>query len=243
MAKAAIQRGVGVALWRQISDSIRRELGSGLADKTGRLPAEQQLAARFGVNRHTVRAAIAALVHEGVLQAEQGRGTYVRRRARLVYPIGARTRFGAGLEGQARERQVELLDSAVESAAHAAEALGLPENASLIRLETLGSADGFPVSRAASWFAAARYPDIADAVGRFGSVTAALAEAGTNDYLRAWTAIEARHADAGDVRDLKLSAGAIVLVTRALNVDVEGIAIQYSETRFPADRIELMAKA
>ena len=35
------------------------------------------LAERYGVNRHTVRSAISALVQEGVLRAEQGRGTFV----------------------------------------------------------------------------------------------------------------------------------------------------------------------
>ena len=43
----------------------------------------------FGVNRHTVREAIASLVHEGVLRSEQGRGTFVEQRRRFAYPIGA----------------------------------------------------------------------------------------------------------------------------------------------------------
>src|SRR5690606_21558311 len=100
----------------QIADRIRQDIASGLADQSGRLPPEGQLAERFGVNRHTVRAAIAALAHEGVLHSEQGRGTYVRRRKRLVYPIGERTRFSAGLGEQARETRSEMIRSAREPA-------------------------------------------------------------------------------------------------------------------------------
>ena len=36
-----------------------------------------------------------------------------------------------------------------------------------------------------------------------------------------------------------LSAGAIVLVAVAVNVDAGGRPIQYAETRFAADRVEL----
>lgn len=241
MQKAAVQRGVGVALWRQIADGIRRDLAAGLADASGRLPAEMELAARFGVNRHTVRAAIAALVHEGALQSEQGRGTYVRRQKRLIYPIGTRTRFSAGLEGQARQRQSELVGHAVEPAtAEIANALGLEQGDSVVRIESLGKADGVPVSRATSWFDAARFPTLAEAYARSGSVTAALRECGVEDYLRASTGVDARHADAADGRELKLSPGAIVIITRAINVDRAGRPLQYSVTRFPADRVELV---
>jgi GntR family phosphonate transport system transcriptional regulator len=72
-----------------------------------------------------------------------------------------------------------------------------------------------------------------------GSVTAAFKAAGIDDYLRKSTIIAARHADAEDLRHLRLSPGAIVLVATAINVDTEGHAIQYSKTRFAADRMEI----
>ncbi len=235
-----LHRGLGVALWRQIADDIRRGVNEGLADPSGRLPAEAELAARFGVNRHTVRSAIAALTHEGVLRSEQGRGTYVQRTKRLNYPIRARTRFRAGLEGQARDRSTELLSEGRERAgASVAAALTLEAGYDVIRLETLGLADAVPVLRATSWFDAARFPQIAEAYTRSGSVTQAFRDYGIDDYVRAWTRIEARHADQADTRDLKLSPGAIVLATTAVNVDQDGSPIQYSITRFAADRVEL----
>jgi GntR family transcriptional regulator, phosphonate transport system regulatory protein len=125
-----MDRRSGVALWRQIADEIRRRIGQGGLARDDRLPPEIELAGIFGVNRHTVRSAIAALVQEGVLRAEQGRGTFVERRRRLSYPIGVRTRFSAGLEGQARERRGRLIASAREPAdARVASALGLAADA------------------------------------------------------------------------------------------------------------------
>lgn len=241
MQRAGLQRGVGVALWRQIADGIRSGLATGLVDDSGRLPPESELAERFGVNRHTVRAAISALAHEGVLHSVQGSGTFVRRRKRLVFPISARTRFSSGLAGQVRDRQTELLDHARETAsAQVAEALGLTIGDDVLRLETIGMADGMPVSRATSWFSAERFPTIAEIYRETKSITAALALLGVSDYLRASTGVEARHADEADTNELQLSPGAIVIVTRALNVDPDGVPIQFSFTRFPADRVELM---
>ena len=132
----AMERRTGIALWRQIADQIRLAIGSGGFDPQGRLPSELELAARFGVNRHTVRGAISALVQEGVLRAEQGRGTFIEERKRFAYPIGPRTRFSEGLEGQARDRRGVLLASRCEpSDRRTAEALDLKSGSDVIRLE------------------------------------------------------------------------------------------------------------
>lgn len=244
MHRSGLQRGVGVALWRQIADGIRHGIATGLADENGRLPPEARLAERFGVNRHTVRAAISALAHEGVLQSQQGRGTYVRRQKRLVYPIGERTRFSAGLHDQARETRSEMLSASGEQAREPmASALGLKPGDRLIRIESLGQADGVPVSRSTSWFDADRFSAIADVYAKTGSITAALAGCGVPDYRRASTSIEARHADEADTRELQLAPGAIVIVTRALNCDLSGRPIQFSVTRFAADRVELSVES
>ncbi|HEY4193290.1 MAG TPA: phosphonate metabolism transcriptional regulator PhnF [Mesorhizobium sp.] len=242
--KTRLQRGVGVALWRQIADGIREGIGRGLADEAGRLLPEAQLAERFGVNRHTVRAAIAALAHEGVLQSRQGSGTFVRRQKRLIYPIGERTRFSAGIGGQARETRSELLGSDQEPAQEpVAAALGVNAGHPLLRIDSLGKADGVPVSRSTAWFDAQRFPLLRDAYAESGSMTEALAKCGVGDYRRASTGVEACHADEADRLELKLSPGAIVIVTRALNVDLAGVPFQYSVTRFPADRVELVVES
>jgi GntR family phosphonate transport system transcriptional regulator len=239
-----MERRSGVALWRQIADRIRQGIAVGTLGEDDRLPPELVLSERFGVNRHTVRAAISALVQEGVLRAEQGRGTFIERRQRLTYPISARTRFSAGLEGQARDRRGTLLAHATEPAeARVAEALDLAEGAPVIRLETLSEADGRPVSRAASWFDAKRFAGFEAAFADTGSITLAFKRFGVEDYFRKSTLVSARHADAADLTDLKLSPGAIVLVAVAINVDTDGRPIQFAETRFAADRVELTVQS
>lgn len=236
----AVTRKSGVALWRQIADQIRQAISAGTLGADGKLPPEMILSERFGVNRHTLRSAIAALVQEGVLRAEQGRGTFVESRQKLSYPISARTRFSTGLREQTRERRSTLLADAIEPAlSRVAEALGLAPDAPVLRLETLSEADGRPVSRATSWFDAERFPGFARVYAETASITLAFQHFGIEDYFRKTTLVSARHADAADLTDLKLSAGAIVLVARAINVDTAGVSVQYAETRFVADRVEL----
>lgn len=244
MESTTMERRSGVALWRQIADSIRQGIAAGTLGEDGRLPPELALAERFKVNRHTVRSAIAALVQEGVLRAEQGRGTFIEKRRRLSYPISARTRFSTGLMGQARDRRGALLAHAMEAAdARIGEALGLPENAPVLRLEILSEADGRPVSRATSWIDSVRFPGFEKVFARTGSITAAFKAFGIDDYFRKSTLVSARHADASDLADLELSPGAIVLVAIAVNVDPEDRPIQFAETRFAADRVELTVQS
>lgn len=233
-----MERRHGIALWRQIADQIRFAIGTGeFAEK---LPPELALADRFGVNRHTVRGAISALVQEGVLRAEQGRGTFVENRKRFAYPIGVRTRFSEGLKDQARDRRGSLLGHSTEPAeARIAAALGLEAGTPVLRLETLSQADGRPVSRATSFFDAARFGGLEKVYADSGSITAAFREFGVADYFRRSTRVSARHATAADLADLRLSPGAIVLVTTYVNVDAEEVPVQYSETRFAADLVEL----
>jgi GntR family transcriptional regulator, phosphonate transport system regulatory protein len=235
-----LERRSGVALWRQIADQIRLLAAGAETGGDGRLPPEAVLAARFGVNRHTVRSAIGHLVKEGVLRSEQGRGTFAVRTKRLTYPIATRTRFSAGLEGQAKERMARLLSHAREEAdLRVAKALKIAAGAPVVRLETVSEADGRPVSRATSWFDAARFDGIADRFARSGSVTAALKAFGVEDYVRRSTAISARHAGHEELEVLRLSPGAIVLVAEAVNDDLFGRPIHYSLTSFAADRVEL----
>ena len=240
----SIERRSGVSLWRQIADQILHSIALGDFAENAALPPEVALAERYGVNRHTVRSAISALVQDGVLRAEQGRGTFVLSRKRLSYPIGARTRFSEGLQGQSSERHIVLLTSAVEPASQrVAEGLGLARGTEVIRLETRGEADGRPVSRAAGWYEAKRFAGIDAAMAETGSVTASLRRLGVDDYLRQSTVLSARHADATDLADLDLQPGAIVLVAVAVNVTPDGKPIQFAETRFPAERVELKLSA
>lgn len=231
----------GVALWRQIADAIRLDIVGGKLANGDRLPTEALLAERFSANRHTVRRALAVLAEEGVVMAEQGRGTFVRSIRRLSYPIGKRTRFREGLKGQAATLTSTSISDRIENAtAQVAEALGLKPGAKVVRTEGMSIADGVPISRSTTWLSYRRFPDFASRINALQSTTLVFRSYDIEDYSRASTRISARHADVEETRSLNLAPGAIVLVSEAVDIDPGGTPLSYALTRFPAERMELV---
>lgn len=241
LSRTEIAPAGGVALWRQIADAIRLDIVGGKLESGDKLDGELTLAERFGVNRHTVRRALAVLEEEGVVRAEHGRGTFVAEARRLSYRVGRRTRFNEGLAGQTRERSRALLSSHIERAsARIAEALAIKPGVRVIRLETVSFADGRPLSRATGWFPEQRFPEFPAAFVETRSVTDALKRYGIEDYSRGSTRISARHATTDEAQALNLAPGSVVLVSDAVDLDADGVPIHAMLTRFPADRMELV---
>ena len=238
--RSGIERRTGIALWRQIADAIRAGISSGLGDDSGKLPPETELAEQFGVNRHTVRSAISALVSEGILRAEQGRGTFIIEPQRLTYAISKRTRFSTGLAERGTVGTTRLLSyERLEANSEVARALDIAVGAPVFRVRTVGIGDDVPLSRSTSWFDSVRFPDFVAHYQRHKSVTKSFAASGVEDYVRKSTLIEAYHATLDDIEIMRLSPGAIVIVTHNINTDLQGRPIEYSKTRFSADRVNL----
>jgi GntR family transcriptional regulator len=63
--------------YAQIADVLRQRIARGRWPRETQLPTNEELAAEFGVSRVTVRQAIDLLSRSGMLEARQGRGTFV----------------------------------------------------------------------------------------------------------------------------------------------------------------------
>ncbi|WP_208948270.1 phosphonate metabolism transcriptional regulator PhnF [Segnochrobactrum spirostomi] len=235
-----VARGLGVAVWRQIADRLRDEIVAGTWAPATRLPTESELAMRFGVNRHTVRRAIAVLATESLVRADQGRGTFVAERP-LPYPIAERTRFAANAAAAARVGRAEILGHTHETAApRLAERLALPLDAPLHRIEMMNTLDDLPFSVATIWVSAERFPEFPNCCAATGSVTAAFARLGVTDYFRRETRITAVMPDKDDAERLGVDTTRPLIITESVDVDPEGRPISTLRTRFLADRIELI---
>jgi DNA-binding GntR family transcriptional regulator len=73
-----IDRTLYEPAYAQLVRILRRQIAAGVFRPADRLPSEAQLCERYGVSPMTVRRAINILVDQGVVVAEQGRGTFVR---------------------------------------------------------------------------------------------------------------------------------------------------------------------
>src|SRR5262245_37985593 len=238
----SIARGHGVTLWRQIAESLSADLRTGQLKAGAQLPTELELAERFAVNRHTVRRALAMLADQGILRIEQGRGTFVNATT-IDYVLGRRTRFSANLHAQGRGPGHRLLSAEAATASGSVAAdLRLREGAPVMRIETLGVADGVPMSYGISEFPLPRFAGIDDAYRRLGSVTEALRELGVTDYTRKITRLLARMPSEREAHYLDQSVGRPVLQSEAVNVDARGRPTHHSLAVFAGDRVQMIVR-
>ena len=237
-----LETGKGLTRWRQIADKLGHEV-SAARFASGRLPTESELAERFGVNRHTIRRAIAALAEQGLVHAVQGRGTFVADH-HIDYLLGRRTRFSTNLHREGRDPGYRLI-SVMRGPADevTAQDLALAAGAAVLQLETVGEADGVPLSCSVHRFPAERFAGLPAAFVETGSISAALAACGVADYTRRLTRLLARPPSEYEARHLNQPTSRPVLQADSVNVDLAGVPIQRSLTVFAGDRVQMVVAA
>jgi GntR family transcriptional regulator, phosphonate transport system regulatory protein len=240
---AGLARGQGIALWRQIAGTIEQEIASGSPAPGDRLPTEQALSLRFGVNRHTIRRAMEELQSRGLVRIEQGRGSFVAEDV-LDYPVGPRTRFSEVIRRQSREPQGRILRiEEMPAETVVAEALRLRRGRPVVMAERLGLVDGRPVVIGAHYFSAARFPRIAALLDANPSITEALAASGVPDYRRLVTRITSRMPTPEEAALLQQSRNRPLLVTEAVNVDPAGLPVEVGFGRYAAGRMQIVVES
>ena len=76
------------ALVGQLIELLTANIADGSWGVGDRIPTENELAAEYGVSRVTLRQAVQALVHVGLLETIQGNGTFVRARTEIEAVVG-----------------------------------------------------------------------------------------------------------------------------------------------------------
>ena len=227
-------------LWTSITDTLLGEISSGQRGPGDKLPSEADLSARFGVNRHTVRRALADLAARGLVHSRRGAGVFVQEGRPVDYPIGRRTRLSRNLAAAGREAGRRMLTAETRRAnAAEAEALDLPPRAPVHVVEGISLADGMPVAMFRSILSAERFPDMLATLQEEMSITEALRRHGVEDYTRAETRLTAKRATATMALHLRLREGDPILRTISINVDPDGRPLEYGHTWFVGDRITL----
>lgn len=231
------------AIWKEIAATLLAEIGQGRYRPGEKLPTEAALSARFGVNRHTLRHALASLAQAGTLHTRRGAGVFVAARP-TDYPIGRRVRFHQNVEASGRtpSRRITRAETVPGTAAEV-EMLGLAPAAMVHVVEGVSLADGQPLAMFRSVFPAARLPGFLALVQAAGSITEALRAVGITDYTRATTRITAKLAPPMLALTLQVREGAPVLRTQGLNLDGAGLPLEFGTTWFAGDRVTLTVAA
>lgn len=226
-------------IWQAIADALRNDMAEGRYAPGDKLPTEAALADRFGVNRHTVRHGISALVDQGLVRTRRGAGAFVAATP-TDYPIGKRVRFHENLIAAGRRPAKRVLQIEERAATDGeARALNLTAGDPVCAYHGLSLSDDQPVAVVESIFPTARLPGIAEALTEHTSITQALRSVGIADYTRASTRLTAVRASATQALHLHLTEGDPLLKSTSVNVDEAGNPVEYGRTWFAGDRVTL----
>lgn len=230
------------SFWRRIATQISEAISRGTYPPGQRLPSEHELAEKFGVNRHTIRKSLASLSSQGLLRVTQGSGTYVEDFA-VEMILGKRTRHRqslgqAGLRGGLQVLQVDT----VKANASQAKALAVPLRSKLLHLSVMGEAEGQVVHVSQRFFPLPRFEGLQAVVQATGSITAAFAACGLTDYTRLESRITAQMPQAEVAVQLRQAVTRPVLEVISLNIDSEGVPIEWATTWFAGDRVNLTVR-
>jgi GntR family phosphonate transport system transcriptional regulator len=221
--------------YRELAAILAREVRS-LYRPGDLLPGETQLAARFAVNRHTIRRAVDELVALGMLSRHQGRGTQVVDQ-RLDYAVQAGSRVSRNLAELGLKSAAECLDQQPLAAPdEIAACFGVLADGPLLCVTTLRSVQDTPSILLRHWFDPTRVPDWTEHY-RGGSTRALLEERYGLRLRRRHVRIQAAAADSHDAYHLQCAKGAPLLQLISENVDPAGRLVEVSVSRARGDRL------
>lgn len=237
MSLYAIERDTGTALYAQIAEVLEREyVRQGAAGD--RLPPEGELAARFGVNRHTLRRAVDELIAEGLLERQHGVGIFITDRL-LDYRVGTATRFTQTLADIGVSTDTRVVGKMVAPAsASVAHHLALPSETPVLWIKTLRMADGLPFCVISHFLPVEPFSRLLEEY-QSGSLHELLVT-NCGALRRTESLITAVLPQGDDAKLLGIAQSRPVLRVKSLNVLArDGTPVEYAITRFRADRIQL----
>ena len=132
-----------VPVYVQISDALRDLIHSGQLGPDSILPSSKLVCEKFRITRMTLRQAYAVLIREGLLDAQRGRGTFVRR-PRIERTLSQMIGFSEEMLARGKKPSSEVLSFEQTSPSDAArQFLG---EGPIFRIDRLRLVDGVPMA-------------------------------------------------------------------------------------------------
>ena len=224
-------------IYIEIHNQIRLDIEAGKWRVGQRIPAERDLAKKFGVSRMTLRQAIQTLVDEGILERHVGSGTYVAS-AKIQEKMSGITNFTDIMQAQGKVPSSKTVSYHLASPTLSeVERLELPQGNQVLRMERIRYADGLPIS-----FETAAVP--ADLVEGFSKeeITASLYHAletkGNYQLGGAHQTVTATLASERIADFLKIKRNDAILKLRQVSFLKSGRPFEYVRTQYVGSRFE-----
>jgi GntR family transcriptional regulator len=232
----SLRATTGLPLYRRIQADLRARMEQGELAPGSQVETEQELRARYGVSRATIRQALGGLIAEGLLEIRRGLGTYVRARP-VEHVMGGFYTFSREIERHGLTPGTRALGVRVEPAdEHVATALGLAVGAPVVALSRLRLADDQPVVAETSWLPADRFPGLEGFdFGRVRLYDTLITRYGVRP-VRAHEAFEPVLLTASEARLLDRRRGDPALRVERTAFDTDGTIVEYCRSTVRSDR-------
>jgi GntR family transcriptional regulator len=210
-----------------------RELIAG-AEPGRRLPSDAELCERFGVSRMTARHAVDQLARDGLLYRRRGQGTFVASRP-VPRVLGSPLSFTESMRRRGVAASSRLLLSEIMTPTpDESETLRLGPDDRVVVIERLRLADGIPMALERAVLIPSLV-SVLEADLENGSLHAAMDRSGRIPS-RSHAQVMARPATLNERRLLDLARSGVVLCERHLISDEDGVPLEYTDTRYAAER-------
>jgi GntR family transcriptional regulator len=236
-----IVRQPGITAHAQIEDWLADAIAVGQLTPGDRLPTEQDLAARLGVSRMTLRHALSELAQRGLVTRTVGRGggTFVAE-PKLEQDLTTLAGFSEQLRRHGKVAGARVLAAAkIPAGPAAAAALELTEGDPVHDVRRIRLADGKPIVIEHSQFPAALFPDLLDC-RLDGSLYELLAERYGQRPHRARESLEPVVAGVREAEALEVEEGAPLMLVERTAYSPAGQPLEYARDRFRGDRTRVV---
>lgn len=240
LSSASLERGSGIALYRQIQHKLMDQIRSGAFKPSEPLPPVEELANRFGVSLMTARQAVRSLCDLGVLYSQQGKGTFISR-AKVEKNFRRVLSFTEEMKqrGAASSSRILSLRLCAPSQ-EVRDALELNADEKVYRLHRLRVADDVPMGVELSWLPAAACPELPQVFERDASLYKTLAERYGIQLHSANEVVEVGRATAEEARLLRIALRSpVFLFTRTALLE-SGKPTEYVKSTFRGDRYKIV---
>jgi GntR family transcriptional regulator len=213
-------------LYIQVMRILVDEIGKATWQIGDRIPSEDELSARYGVSKITIRQALTNLAADGYLMKIQGKGTFVAGN-RPVVGLTMKTRFTEGLFGRGVQEAREVVERGLAEPPEEVKRF-LNIEGQVYRIATRRLAEGVPVSTDESYFPAGLLPGIEEQdLGGF-ALFAAIQERGTRKVFRMRQTVEIASLTRREASVLGALEGQPALAVHRLLIGPEDQPLGYS---------------
>ena len=223
-------------MYIKIHNQIKRDIEKHVYKVGDRIPAERQLAVKFGVSRMTLRQAIKTLEDEGILERRLGSGTYVASQ-KVQEKMSGIMSFTEITQANGQVPSSKLISYQVgQPSLSEKERLKLKANSDVLRMERIRYADDVPICHEV-----VTIPYYLVKNDSKENISTHLYETlAKNNYQigRVTEHISAAIANENDARLLKAKKGEALITRRQVTELSDGQPFEYTRARYVAERFE-----